>query len=278
MCIRDSGKWQLSTDYLKHRLARIYPIYWLVALLLLPMGVIFGHWPGNINVIKDFLLWPRSNLPFVPVAWTLIHEMLFYVSFLLFFISSGLAWTYFLLWSFLIALVSGLAWNINTPFCELYLHLRNIEFVLGMLVAAYLRQGGRVPWWCLSVGGLLFLSAGVNASIINKGISTLIPQYHLLYGASSVLLVAGFATCTSSGGRLVKGFAFLGRASYSIYLIHFAVLSAVIKLLVKTEMNTTVNFSILIASGVIIGTLLYQYAERPLLKFSRQKMNIVSKG
>ena len=81
------GKLHLAGNYLKHRLARIYPIYWFVALLLLPMGVIFGHWPGNINVIKDFMLRPHGDMPFIPVAWTLIHEMFFYVSFLLFFIN-----------------------------------------------------------------------------------------------------------------------------------------------------------------------------------------------
>jgi peptidoglycan/LPS O-acetylase OafA/YrhL len=271
------GNLDFAIEYLKHRLTRIFPIYWLVAVFLLPMGVMFGYWPGILTSIMDFLLWPHDTPPFVPVAWTLRHEILFYVSFLLFFISIRLAWVYFFSWSILISLTSALTWKITSPFWALYLNLHNIEFVLGILVAAYLRLDGRVPlFWCLFIGSLLFLGAGVNASLLNKDIEIAIPQYYLLYGASSIMLVAGFATCTCNNpGSLLQAFTFLGRASYSIYLIHFAVQSAVIKLLVPVGMSGPVNFTVLIVSGVIFGSLLYQYAERPLIKFARRKMQIV---
>ena len=134
-----------------------------------------------------------------------------------------------------------------------------------------------MPRWVLPVGGLLFIITGVNASIINKGISEAMPHYHLLYGACSMLLVTGYATCTNSTGILFRFFVFLGRASYSIYLIHFAVLSAIIELLMPLEMNSYVNFVILFLSGVLIGSLLYQYIERPLLQFTRKKLKIAGK-
>jgi exopolysaccharide production protein ExoZ len=274
------GNLRWAGEYLKHRLVRIYPIYWLVALLLLPMGAIFGHWPGVTTIFKDLVLLPHGDLPFVPVAWTLRHEMLFYISFLLFFINIRLAWVYFLLWTFLIASeCSGnfLGWGNDSAIWKFYLDLHNIEFVLGILTAAYIRQSGWVPFWCLPVGCILFLGSGINQSILNKDIITLVPQYHLIYGFSSVFLLARFATLHHPEGALVQGFAFLGKASYSIYLIHFAVLSAIVKLLIPIGLGAVVSFIILVLSGLIIGSLFYQYVERPLLKFTKQKMKIVNK-
>jgi peptidoglycan/LPS O-acetylase OafA/YrhL len=64
---------------------------------------------------------------------------------------------------------------------------------------------------------------------------------------------------------------FLGRASYSIYLIHFAVLSAVIKLLLPLGLVLWINWVLLILAGVIVGSLLYHYFEKPLLASLRNR-------
>lgn len=77
--------------FLRDRMIRIYPVYWLVTLLLVlltltgfkPVGV---HAWDVEDLVSSLALWPSMRAdgqptPIVSVAWTLIYEMLFYFVF-----------------------------------------------------------------------------------------------------------------------------------------------------------------------------------------------------
>jgi len=65
--------------YLRKRFIRIYPLYWVVFLVLLP--IYFGL-PNNFHdclvLLKSFLLLPQVSNPVLTVAWTLSSELFFY--------------------------------------------------------------------------------------------------------------------------------------------------------------------------------------------------------
>jgi peptidoglycan/LPS O-acetylase OafA/YrhL len=263
-----------ALNYLKHRLIRIYPIYGLVALLLLPMAYLMGHQVGATNALLDFLLLPRDGGPFVIVAWTLRHEMLFYLSFLLFFVHVRLAWGYFMAWGCVIVVYAFLHPDNPAPFVSLYFNDHNLEFLLGILIAhfAKLNRLPRIrPTFVFYVGAAVFLSAGFNESIIHAGKAP-VHHYHLLYGVGAGLMIAGLIRLKADLKNLwVRAGAFFGRASYSIYLIHFAVLSAVIKPLSPLGLALWLNWILLILAGVMVGSLLYRYVEKPLLASLRNR-------
>ncbi len=277
---KSHGNTTAVLTYLKHRLIRIYPIYWVVCLLLLPLVYLMGHPVGAANAVIDFLLVPRESPPFVTVAWTLRHEMLFYLSFILFFINVTLAWVYFLFWGGAIAVSSVLSLDITSPFSLLYLNDHNLEFLLGIFVAQYakLKQVAWIkPLILVFIGAALFLVSGVNDSLINVGISTKYGHYHLLYGIGATLMVSGLIGIKAdSQNAWIKLGTFLGRASYSIYLIHFAVLSAVVKLLLPLGLAPWLVMVLLVLSCVVSGSLLYQYVEVPLLAMIRSRVATVS--
>lgn len=83
---RDFGHAEQAGAFLKKRVLRIYPIYWLVLLFLL---AIYFASPGRgpdharepMAIVTSFLLWPTVQGPIMQVAWTLQHEMLFYLVF-----------------------------------------------------------------------------------------------------------------------------------------------------------------------------------------------------
>jgi peptidoglycan/LPS O-acetylase OafA/YrhL len=65
-------------------------------LVLLPVWLVrpelFNHYyNGHVDIIRSFLLLPQDYLPLLGVAWTLIHEVYFYliVSFALMFAPRG---------------------------------------------------------------------------------------------------------------------------------------------------------------------------------------------
>ena len=263
-------------SYVKHRLIRIYPIYWVVGILLLPLAYLMGHHVGAANAAMDFLLYPREGYPFVTVAWTLRHEMLFYLSFVLFFLNVTLAWAYFLLWGLVIAVCSLLSLDVSSPFASLYLNDHNLEFLLGIMVAVctrFMQVAGNKSLFLVLTGAVVFLASGINESLIHVGVSAAHVHYHLLYGLAAALMVSGLTGLKADlNSYWIRVGTFFGRASYSIYLIHFAVLSAAVKLLLPLQLPLWLNMVLLVLSGVLIGSLLYQYMERPLLAMIRSRL------
>lgn len=263
--------------YLKHRLIRIYPVYWGVALFLLPLSFFMGHAVSLSNVVKDLALWPHEGYPFVVVAWTLRHEMLFYLSFMLFFMSVRLAWGYFFIWGALIVSAQFVQLDQPAALISLYLNDHNLEFLLGIVVAWYIRRdvervgnGG----WLFLIGAAVFLAAGGFESLVQKSLDPVESRshYHLLYGVGAFCMLLGLPRIKiDAAGLYAKVGLFLGRASYSIYLIHFAVISAVIKLLTKMHVPLWLDFTLLVLSGVLVGALLYQFVEQPLLRWLRSR-------
>lgn len=74
-------------EFLIKRVVRIYPIYWLIALVSLICFLILGQLnlrQDSTYIIKSFLLIKQPNIPFLKVAWSLIYEMFFYLMFALF--------------------------------------------------------------------------------------------------------------------------------------------------------------------------------------------------
>jgi peptidoglycan/LPS O-acetylase OafA/YrhL len=78
-----------ATNFLYHRAARIYPIYWIYSLMLLPIFLVrpdmVNSSQGNqVDLLASFLLLPQRLLPLLQVGWTLVHEIYFYLIFALF--------------------------------------------------------------------------------------------------------------------------------------------------------------------------------------------------
>ncbi|ADL55314.1 acyltransferase family protein [Gallionella capsiferriformans] len=267
-------------SYIKHRLIRIYPIYWVVGFILLPLTYLMGHRVGVVNAVMDFLLVPREGYPFVPVAWTLRHEMLFYVSFMLFFLNVTLAWVYFLLWGVAIVLCGLFSLDFASPFASLYFNDHNLEFLLGIGIAQYAKSNQVLlikPSFLFLGGAAIFIASGLNESLIHVGNYPEHGHYHLLYGVGAVLMIGGLIRLEADLKNYWVGMGtFLGRASYSIYLIHFAVLSAVVKLLVPLHFPLWLDLVLLVLSSVVIGSLLYQYVEVPLLAMIRSRGALAS--
>ena len=85
------------------------------------------------------LLLPADQPPALSVAWTLVHELMFYVLFMLWFVSRRAFWGRLLVW--VAAIVLTQASGGATGWLRYPLSVLNIEFMIGVLAAVAYRRG-----------------------------------------------------------------------------------------------------------------------------------------
>jgi exopolysaccharide production protein ExoZ len=265
----DIGQPSALPRYVWRRVTRIYPIYWVITGFVILLAIFRpggGHGLEAEHVLKSVLLLPQSREPLIGVAWTLEHEMLFYLAFSLFIVGRRLGAILFILWT---CLIVGVA--IVRPSGELLRFLGSsyhLQFFMGV-AAGHAVLNLRISWpRLLAFFGLLaFFSAGMmeNAGFIAwGGLSS-----QLLFGSTATCIVFGLAAAERQGFlHIGPASVFLGDASYSLYLTHtitigltarVLMIAGVIKLLPGWFVLIIVTVTAVIAAGLV-----YRFIERPL--------------
>jgi len=217
----------------------------------------------------SLLLLPQHVEPTLGVAWTLGHEMLFYVAFGVLIMSRAAGVGLFAVWGCFIAAVTLLAPSHDLPWMNTDLltgfvgSSYNLEFGLGIAVAILARRY-RAPFpLALVAAGLTGLLLAGGAEDANK-IIYLGRVGQALFGVSSALLLLGLVSAERSGAlRAGRFLVFLGAASYSIYLVHVPVMMGVggLKML-----PPWIAVPALTAIGIGAGVVLHVTVERPMLR------------
>ncbi|WP_110649555.1 acyltransferase family protein [Salinicola peritrichatus] len=241
--------------FLKNRIERIVPIYWLLTLvmvsLLLLMPALFREktfdlvwFVTSMTMTSQFF---TGSHPIINVGWTLEYEMLFYVLFACSLVLRGLFGTV-LMTSALLGFVYLLGYSDAIIF----------EFMLGMGVAYAFRAriGAALGYPLLLAGGLLL---GMSL-IVELG-------WHRLFvwGVPAALIVMGACYVPQINNAMVL---FLGEASYSIYLTHMFALPLIYKLAIRflpsiqTDLLGLLCFVVAVAGGCVF----YRCIEQPITR------------
>ena len=100
-----------------------------------------------------------------------------------------------------------------------------------------------------------------------------------IYGAPSAAILYCLVVAERQGVVLSKYLVKIGDASYSIYLVHVLVLSALGKLFYALSINSLIgNFALMIILTVCVilsGLISYHLIEKPLMKASRKIYNFL---
>jgi exopolysaccharide production protein ExoZ len=263
------GAWRI---FLRQRLTRIVPLYWimttakLVAVLILPALVVRTRLDWSY-VIGSYLFLPVHDSmghlwPVLPVGWTLTYEMLFYalVTLAISLRLPVLAVTGPALGAFaLIAIASGGSGFANTI---------ATEFLLGVLIGVSLQRGIRIPVPAavamLGLGFAVILAAPVVTAVLRP----------ITWGIPGACIVAGAVALEERLSRAIPRWALhAGDASYSIYLIHLFVIPVIYIAVTAIAprplwLPTIIAGSLLASAGA--GRLGYLWIERPLLRLLRR--------
>lgn len=277
---QDIGKKEKVKIFLTKRIVRIYPIYFLITSLVLPIYLMgYGKpYKRNIDVIlKSYLLYPQDNYPILNIAWTLSYEVFFYILFSLAILLNPritkfllLSWTSILLSFLLIDLTADFRTD-NTLISFLF-NSRNLEFLLGCLCGFLVKKYNfsNYKFHIFSLGFILFLTFGLYDNFLILNIPPVVT-----YGLSSFLIVLGAALYDIYKPIKISQFAtFLGDASYSIYLTHFVILSAFLILVNKLQIVRFISYpaTMLLTALItlLIGCLVFKFIESPLLLVTKK--------
>ena len=272
----DIGRPDRVKKYCVKRFLRIYPPYWIMTTLIVAFYFLDPSY-GDDNrrelpkLFCSIFLLPYTTQPVIGQAWTLVHEMLFYGLFSFVIIFGHRAFFGFVLWAILILLwqVPHVSDYLLDPLfafpVSFYLSPYNIQFILGVGIGVLVRRG-----WChfsrtLALGGIILFLLGlifVDYRIIGD------LWARLAFGTAAAIAILGLA---SRRWRISVGLAailgMLGATSYPLYLVHPAVETVVIHMLIKfgkAPLSPVILMVLLVSSAVVGGVLFAYGVERPL--------------
>jgi exopolysaccharide production protein ExoZ len=256
-------------DYLTARLVRIYVPY-------LPVGIgmllLFLLVPGmsaearETSVLTSLTLLPDNQPPALSVAWTLVHELIFYAIYALWFVHRRVFRVVMVAWAGAILHV----WMTETrlpPAAAYFLAPVNLCFFVG--VATYhLSRRIRLRAWAV-------LAAGLAGSVLagSQAIADT-PQHIVLVAGFGLLVIAG-TSAAASRWSVWPPLVTLGAASYAVYLVHNPVLSVAVRGVgaVLPALQAWPAFFLIATVATCAGLAYWRWYEVPMLAWVRSRLS-----
>lgn len=292
-------------NFYARRILRIFPLYFLVILaifLLMPLlspetaAADRATWPYYVFYLQNWLAIPQLKLgtapPLINPTWSLAIEEQFYLiwpalifllsrrklvilSLIILVLSVALRLTIFHFWGSVPHIVDFLYFSSITRFDG---------FAVGALIAIAFQSerwkliSSRIAWPLLIVtlGGIITIG-------LRNGIVPLQQNYYLdTWGYSLIALATGalmVIVMTSPRQMILSRFfrsrvlTFFGKYSYSMYLIHYPIVSILFNAITQPRQNSikTWLFFVVTTFGLtVVGSLLtWHLLEKPMLKLKK---------
>ena len=273
----DIGRPDRLPRYAYRRITRIYPLYWLVFLLVLPLYFAVPSAGADsirepLSILRCLLLLPNPpDGQTIGVAWTLVYEVSFYALFAVLIINRWAGTIAVGGWALLMGL-SSLNLIDPGPWGH-FLGPRYLEFMIGAGVFAlsrrYRPRGGL--WLSAAACVALFTIGRVSDSA--EALLAQVWGQVLVAGSLSGMIVFGLVVTQDERlqalplGRAVSK---IGDASYSIYLVHWLVGWILEKVYDKVDPPsvwagpfTAVMIVLMIGGGLAV----HFAVERPMMDF-----------
>lgn len=288
MVLATKKREQGAIHFLKNRIARIVPIYWLLTLTLFSLTLIApsllqATTADPLELLKSlaFIPFMKSNglvQPTLFVGWTLNYEMFFYLLFALGLILKspkvGLIATIATLISLVVV---GELLQPSNVLIKFYTSPVMLEFGFGMIAALLAERMGRG----LKPPTALLLRATALAAFTILFFGPLIwpqaPQVVVLGGSSFILVLAAVALERAGLSLNNRYVLLIGEASYALYLTHPWVTQTVQRLAFMfhpTGILSLIFIFVAFVVAILMGVMIHLFIELRLTKFARTLLRL----
>ncbi|MBS7566814.1 acyltransferase [Mucilaginibacter sp. Bleaf8] len=271
-----TGKGFKPLAFLKRRFLRIYPLYWIVTLLLV---IAYQVTPVNNQPYKESasaILGSLSLLPqnfyVIGTAWTLTYEVMFYTVFALACaVSKRCLLATLSVWGTIILALYFSGVHTSSVFVGTLINPIILEFFFGCALAWIYHQVKEFKYAILltTVGFVLFCMDWVWYWYAKNHDATAFSSYIsrvYLFGIPAALLVGGAVYYKRPVSSLLVA---VGNSSYSLYLIHGTVISTIIKFLflfkAQSYFANNIGAVIILLLTIGISYVFYYFIERPIV-------------
>jgi exopolysaccharide production protein ExoZ len=256
----------ISSEFVKARVARIVPLYWISTIVLVILTYHYNHeLTPIIYIIKSMLfiffnndMQDGATLPLLVAGWSLNYEMFFYLLFAILLSYSTrtrvivLACIFFALISLRAVILdkNGFAFRMTSPL--------QLEFLFGMIIALYRQKLSQ-----------LSLETGITCLLVGIAAMATVPAVlprSLLYGPLAALVCAGALIMEPLIKRAHINFlSYIGDASYSLYLTH-ALVIYVLDEEGFMSYGAMTSGTLCLTVCICVSAVVYEFVERPLSK------------
>jgi len=228
---KDIGRADRVKNYAQRRVTRIYPTYWLVLLLIVPVDIfthtLFDNYNDFLSVIKSIFLLPQEST-IIDVTWSLRNELLFYILFGLAIYSRRIGFTIIAIWIAALIGRSVFSLSVRNPWLDVLTYPMNFEFLAGVAAGwAFPRIKIKYPIGVLGTGAIVLGGLWVAEDLM----LLLHPSWRLfllrsiLYGFGAGCVITGLSALELQKRlRIPQPLVLLGGASYLLYLVHVSAL------------------------------------------------------
>ncbi len=275
MWVTTAGASVTPLEFARRRVARIVPLYWLFTTILVLISLVLPQVLQTVRfdailAFKSYFFIPALDqsgqlFPILIPGWTLNYEMEFYVLFAACLFIKPPMLRLLAISAALIAISAvGFAFRFDSPALLFWSNSIIIEFLLGILVGwGWTRVPVQPAAWPVLVG------VAAVAMLIPDA-----PRFITVGVPAAMIALAGLLIERS--GRLphLAIAKRIGDASYSLYLSHVMVLSALgqgwrrVPVVSTTLPGHLLFMMVAVVASVTVGLLVYVYVERPLGKLA----------
>jgi exopolysaccharide production protein ExoZ len=262
-------------EFLRRRIIRIVPLYWVFtafAVLLAVVAPQLGKRTGVLDAFASFLFLPAVNTathqtqPVIAPGWTLNHEMLFYVIFALALMLPRKRRFAALIIANVGLVVLG-AFVSKPLVVSFYTNPIVLEFVFGVIIGFVYTSGYRMS----RTASTVTVTAGALTMI---GLASVWGQTAILrvvvWGIPAALIVLALALTENTKPVSDRPWLRLaGDGSYSIYIVHGVMLSAMLSVVHHAHVPKIVMIPVGGPLAVVAGLIVYRYLEKPMTMYLR---------
>lgn len=279
MCITVDQKKIAILGFLKARVRRIIPLYWILTTLALVVFLIFpekvNSSGGNTNLLTSYTLFPTEDKILIQNGWTLSYEFLFYALF-----SFCLAVKSSNKYLIPVGIITGLVFlgsllntkNYQVNFLTDPLLLEFVFGILAFYVSRRVKFGSESGFYGVTLISIsILLIALVNFLHLDYSRVVISGVPVLLFFLGMLIMEPIFKHNRSN--ILFRCLKSIGDSSYSLYLFHPFSLVVCSIVLSRIGINEFGVFfvTLLIITSVISGHLCYILLEKPIAKLTNAK-------
>ncbi len=258
-----------ARHYFFSRMIRVFVPYMPIAIatlgaLLIMPDISMGA-RREISVLGSLFLVPSNAPTALQAAWTLQHEMVFYMLFGLCCFGLKRRWTIFL---WLLPISVMMFWD-GTRMLRILAGPINIEFLMGVAACSLYYSRRLFRWrYVLVTGGLVWTLLTTMWLVEN-----IYADMRIFAGFGFAAIILGLVYLEHEiKFKKFRQLVFLGEASYALYLTQSLVISLLSRQDFIPKVPWFVAACIVIMITVTVGVIYHLYVEKPMLACARKRL------